>query len=166
MSSLFGFGRVVFLLGLVIFHFIFFAIPAFHDYTTHSVAVEVLEEDAESLPPPAITLCPYKYWFSGWKNASKTAPNFLGSYDEHCEGSESREDILECIDTKTFNLTDALPARAFRGIFVDNISSPDFWITDFTAAGDGRCFTLNYSKPLAADILKDGFLLDLNPDMA
>ena len=166
MSSLFGFGKVVFLLGLVIFHFIFFAIPAFHDYTTHSVAVEVLEEDAESLPPPAITLCPYKYWFSGWKNASKTAPNFLGSYDEHCEGSESREDILECIDTKTFNLTDALPARAFRGIFVDNISSPDFWITDFTAAGDGRCFTLNYSKPLAADILKDGFLLDLNPDMA
>ena len=65
MSSLFGFDSMVFLLGLVILHFIFFAIPAFHDYTAQCVAVEELEEDAETLPPPVITLCPYKYWFSG-----------------------------------------------------------------------------------------------------
>ena len=49
---------------------------------------------------------------------------------------------------------------------MDDISIPDFWITDCTAALDGRCFTLNYSKPFGADIIKDGFLLDLNPDMA
>ena len=166
MSTIFAIGRFVFLAGLVISHFFFFAIPAYKEYTAKSVAVEVFEEDAKYLPPPTITLCPYKYWFSGWKNATVATPNFLGSYGEHCEDAETKEDILQCIENKTFNLTDTLPARAFRGIMVDDISSSDFWITDFTAAVDGRCFTLNYTEPMGADILKDGFLFDLNPDLA
>ena len=167
MSALFLLGKWVFLVVLVIFHFFYFAIPAYRDFTEASVAVEEFEEDADHLIPPAITLCPYKYWFSGWRNGSQLAPNFLGSFDAHCSGAITREEILDCIEKETFNITDALPKRVWPGIDAPvDLSGNQFWTTDFTAALDGRCFTLNYTQSFKADIMKDGFLIDLNPDLA
>ena len=150
MSTLFIIGKGLFFIGPVTFHFYFFAIPAFEKYVEKGVAVEVLDKEAETIQPPAITFCQYKYWFSGWKNASIDLPNFVENYDEHCNAAESKIDIINCIVEKTFNFTDAFPARVLHGE-LDDIATKDFWITDFTAAINGRCFTLNYTTPVGSD---------------
>ena len=85
-----------------------------------------MKEEAEHLPPPEVTVCPYKN-YSGWKNASLTEPNNLGSYDTHCHGANTPMEIQNCIDTGTYNRTEAL-LRTFRGSIPHPSQLPDTWI--------------------------------------
>ena len=93
---------------LVTFHFFYFAIPAYKKFRDAGVAVEVIEEDVGHLSLPAVTFCPYRH-HSAWKNGSILNP--LGIYETHCKGAHSREEILSCIDTGTFNITETFPYR-------------------------------------------------------
>ena len=151
-SGLSYFGEWFFLMVLLVLHFHYFAIPAFRTYKASGVAVEILEEEAEHLPPPAVTVCPYKN-YSGWKNASLTEPNYCGSYDTHCDGADTLEKIQNCIDTGTYNRTEAL-LGTIRGAFISPQQLPDTWIMDLTVVNTGKCFTFNYTTPIRGAFIK------------
>jgi hypothetical protein len=102
MASLLGVGKVAFFLTLCIFHSIFFGFPAFERYLDASISVEEWIEPSATaaLPAPAVTLCPFEKYFSGWKNTSEI--NLLDNYEAFCPGANRPEDFVTCVEQKTF----------------------------------------------------------------
>ena len=51
------------------------------------------------------------------------------------------------------------------GLLAEDLSSPDYWLSDTTVAVAGRCYTLNFTKHLKADVEEDSILFNLNKSL-
>ena len=168
MANLLAIAKMVFLLGLCVLWGVFFAGPAFERYLTAGVSVEEWQETPASLPPPAVTLCPFERYFSGWKNAIKQ--DFTDNYDNYCSEAASSQDFEKCVEEKTFSLFDTISNGSYHGIapqlMKQNLSDPSFWVGDSTVGALGRCYTLNYTGKLGADVQDHSLVFNLNTKMS
>ena len=172
MASLLYLGQLAFFLVLSLTWVIFFAAPALTRFLGDGVTVEESTEESSSLPPPAITLCPMEGFLNGWKNLS--GPNWESNWSAHCPDAASTDDFVACLEAKTRNLTEILPSEvtpydlgATRSLGPPypppSLMDPDLWVTEVTAALQGRCYTLNYTEPLKTDPSVDGLLFNFDP---
>ena len=137
MSSLFYLGRAAFLLVLILGHFLLFGLPSIQEYLEGAVTVEEVTEEAEALPPPAVTLCAYENNFIGWKNSTTFSP----VYQTMCASATSGQDVEQCIEEKTYNWTETIPGGAFQGFspgipdrIDEDLMEESFWIDDISNA--------------------------------
>ena len=175
--------KIAIILALAISQFIFFGMPAWEKYSSALVGEAKLVEKRDSLrspvdplgpledglKPPAITLCPFKYNFRGWKqtniqdNAS-TIQKLVNdqSYNRWCEFANSTADFEKCIEEGTFGLNDTV-IQAWAAW--ENVTGPEFWTSDVTLSLSGRCYTLDLDIKLGVHKLMEQILLKLNPNL-
>ena len=174
--------RIGITLTLAIFQFIHFGMPAWEKYSSALVGEAKLVEKRDSLrspvdplgpledglKPPAITLCPFKYNFRGWKqtniqdNAS-TIQKLVNdqSYNRWCEFANSTADFEKCIEEGTFGLNDIVIQARAAG---KNVNGPEFWTSDVSLSMVGRCYTLDLDIKLGVNALTGSISLNLNPN--
>ena len=159
-------ARLVFFIFLTLCWISLFLVPAVRRFQEAKTTFEEWTEDVPSLPPPAITLCPFEKFFQGWKNF--TVPYFKNTYNERCRGANSSEDFVKCYEQKTFNLTETIPNGAGQGVgslYQEKLMDPDLWLPDMTSASNGRCFTLNYTQRLRADMEEGSLIFNFDPKL-
>ena len=149
MANLVTVGKVGFFLGLLLTHFVFFGLPALRRFLAAEVSVLESTVTSGNLSAPAVTLCPYKGSYSGWRNSTELA--LLTSYDIQCKEAASAKDFVACVGEKTYNFAEMMANGSMIGTgrysFSVNLTR-NFWIEDTSLALAGRCFTLNYSRPI------------------
>ena len=62
------------------------------------------------------------------------------TYETMCGGAASGQDVKDCVEEKTFNLTETFPfgSQQGMGLLVEDLSSPDFWLSDTMVAVTGK----------------------------
>ena len=166
MAAMLALGKAFFLLSLLVTHLVLFGVPALQRFLEAGVTVVESVEQADSLPAPAVTVCPSEKYFSAWKNT--TSYMFGNTYEVMCGGAASGQDFMDCVKEKTFNFTETFPSGSHLGLpgaVIEDLSSPDFWISDTTVAVLGRCFTLNFTRQLKAEVEEDSLMFNLNKDL-
>ena len=164
MASLLTSARLLLFVILSLSWVFLFLIPGIKRFEEKNTTFEEWTEDASSLPPPSITLCPFEKAYQGWKNVTK--PIFRNTYQQRCAGANSSEEFLECYEQKTFNLTETFPNGAGQGMgsmYREVLMDPDLWLPDMTKASNGRCFTLNYTESLRADVEAGSLIFNFDP---
>ena len=162
MTKIIPAAKITFTVALALSQFIFFGVPALEKYSSAVVGEAKMMKRGEGLRPPAITLCPFKYNYQGWKNATKE-DRFMDdqSYNRWCESAKGTADFEKCIEDKTFGLNDTV-ILALKGLAGENITDPAFWISDVSHSLSGRCYTLDLDVKLGINALTDGIILNLN----
>ena len=168
MANLLLLAKFTFSVGLFVTWSILFLYPSLDRFLEAGVAVEEMPEDAILLPPPAVTFCGFEQMFQGWKNVS--VPCFERTYEKRCGTANKSEDFVNCVEEKTFNLTDLIPFGAQQGVgmklkAINEDTHPNLWSSDITSAMSGRCYTLNYTQALGVDLELDSLVFNLNPKM-
>ena len=165
--------RIAIILALAIFQFIFFGLPAWEKYSRAVVGEAKIMEKQDSLRspvdpfdglrPPAITLCPFKYKFNGWKQASIQDKDAFSdqSYNRWCESANSTADFEKCIEEETFGLNDTVIQAVGAG---KDVTGPEFWTSDVSLSLFGRCYTMHLDVKLGVSILTS-IILYLNPNL-
>ena len=167
MTKLLPVARCTFTLVLAISQFIFFGVPALEKYSNAVVGeAKIIEKDlGDGLRPPAITLCPFKYNYQGWKQATVENRDMDDqSYNRWCKSANSTTDFENCIEEKTFALNDTV-LLALKGWEGKNITAPEFWTSDVPQSLSGRCYTLDLDIKLGINSLTEGIILQLNPNL-
>ena len=158
-------ARITFTLALAISQFIFFGIPALEKFSSAVVGEAKLVEKGEGLRPPAVSFCPFKYNYQGWKEATKESRTIDDqSYHRWCNSPNNTADFEACIEEKTFGLNDTV-VFATKGWHGENITGPQFWTTDVSTAMNGRCYTLDIDVKLGIDAMTEGIMIDLNENL-
>ena len=158
-------ARITFTVALAVSQFIFFGIPALEKFSSAVVGEAKLVEKGEGLRPPAVTLCPFKHNYQGWKEAPLENRNLDDqSYQRWCSSANNTADFEACIEEKTFGLNDTV-LLALKGWDGENITGSQFWSTDVSAAMNGRCFTLDIDVKLGIDAMTEGVILNLNENL-
>ena len=88
-----------------------------------------------------------------WRGAK--SPNITSMKDILRHQCINVNNVTDCIEKKTFELSDVVGNAWIGGVSKTSLMDPSFWIPDFTWARDGRCYTLNYSRNIADDYEKD-----------
>ena len=111
--------KCLFSTTLLIVFFFFFGIPSFNKFQAREVLINKRKINTEDIAPPAITFCSG----DGWKNVSDDSSNteiqdygFDSEILKHCQESNTFEEVLECIDTKTYNLTETIQMAYSEGL--------------------------------------------------
>ena len=179
MTKLLPVARCAFTLALAISQFIFFGVPALEKYSKAVVGeAKIIEKGSnlkapvdpwgpleEGLRPPAITLCPFKHNYQGWKEATVQNRDMDDqSYNRWCKSANSTTEFENCIEEKTFALNDTV-LLAMKGWEGKNITAPNFWTLDVSQSLCGRCYTLDLDIKLGINALTEGIILQLNPNL-
>ena len=166
MKKLLPVARVGFILALAFSQFAFFGIPALEKFSIGVVGEAKKVEKREWLRPPAITLCPFKYNYQGWKGATQENRNVIDdqAYHRWCTFANTTDGFEDCIENESFGLNDTV-IKALKGWNGENITGPEFWTSDVSAAMNGRCYTLDVDVELGIDAMSEGVILELNENL-
>ena len=167
-------GRPIFLLSLTLLQLFFFGLPALEKFSKSGVGEEKMVEKGRSLRPPAVTLCPYRYNYNGWKKATEANGGITESmYQTWCEAANTTEEFEACIANETFSLDDAVLCASKGKLCLtkqtghgQNLTSSEFWSWDVTAALDGRCYTLDFDQQIGMDLEYDLLMIQLNKSLS
>ena len=86
--------------------------------------------------PPAITVLAWrKQKEAGWKEKYNLT--------ENCDVSQDFKDIIECIDNKTFNLSEILEQATSGDEGKTDITNTSFWRDDLSSFKEGISYSLN-----------------------
>ena len=130
----------------------FFTYPSWKKFTAQKTIIATKEVRQDDIPAPAVTVC-----IGFVKNTAVSPQNTL---QEFCK---DHENITKCIDTKTYNLSDAV-IEVRKGVFSkpQQLLNPKIWITDFTVTNCGKCFTLNSSITMGIKFVSKMLIIKLN----
>ena len=168
--------RIAITLALAISQFILFGMPSLEKYSSAVVgeakliekqgslrpSVDPFGPTEDGLRPPAITLCPFKDNFKGWKQATKEDKSLDDqSYNRWCASANNTADFERCIEEGTFGLNDTVIDASVAG---KDVTGPEFWTSDVSLSLLGRCYTLDLDVKLGVSILTS-IILYLNPNL-
>ena len=158
------FLKFFFSLSLFITFVLFFGLPSWKKYQAKEVFINKQKISIDDISPPAVTFCALdQETTSGWKfdNMSDyeedySDPENLNELDlrtdilTQCNDSNSVKEVYECVDGKTFNLTETVPypLSEITPINFADISNSSFWTNDISLVTLGKCHTLNNSVSL------------------
>ena len=86
-----------------------------------------------------------------------------------CNESSSSEEMKTCFEENTFTLNETLMGAVYSLAIKQDIlhNNPDAtWNTTASNIYFGKCHTLQFYKPLLADMITDGLAFGLNPNMS
>ena len=157
--------RIAITLALATFQFIFFGKPALERFSSAAVGESMLIEKGDGLRPPAITLCPYKHNYNGWRQATKQDYVEGQHYNRWCASAKSTGDFEKCIKEETFALNETV-IEALKGWTGNkSITGPEFWTSHVTESFSGRCYTLNLDLKLGINTSTEAIILNLNQNL-
>ena len=162
--------KFVFSTTLLIVFFFFFGLPSWKKFQAREVLINKRKIITTEIAAPAITICGFQFeTWDGWKNddSNKTGlnnnmPDFF--ILNKCKEPHSVEEALECINTKTYNLTETVShawTDSSNTSTVIDILNSSLWISDVSFTEFGKCHTLNDSVSLSSSnwkIILDGSL--------
>ena len=175
--------KFVFSTTLLIVFFFFFGCPSWNKFQAREILINKRKIITSEISAPAITICVVDE-SDGWKNESRynvydSNNTDFNDYDsnstllqndgpnsyilDQCKESNSVEEALECINTKTYNLTETVSdASAYspNNYTVIDILNSSLWISDISCTLFGKCHTLNVSDSLSLSKLNLNFNLD------
>ena len=161
--------KVSFVLLLSLSLFFLMLWPSLKKYKAGGVIIEVSTIPKETsgqlqiqeLEPPALTFCARNT--SYWKNATKIVDNDM--VNANCIGSTNKK-VQECIQEKTYGLKDTIKSAFHDATNPKSIMSNIYWTPNFGSPYLGMCHTFLYGKGLKADMMKDGLLFQLDPNLS
>ena len=116
----------------------------------------------QEMEAPALTFCA-KGNITAWKNATNVIDNDMVM--SQCNRSTSQE-AIDCIEEKTYSLNDTIKS-AFHDIMQPkSIMNASHWSQNFGSPYLGMCHTFIYPKKLKADMLADGLVFQLDPELS
>ena len=155
---------------LLLFSFLFLmAWPSLQKFMAGGVLIEVSripkqkdgKPQIQQLEAPALTFCARNT--SYWKNASKVVDN--GMVDANCR-DEKHQEVIDCIEERTFSINDTI-ITAFHDLTnITSVMNPIYWTPNFGSPYLGMCHTFIYPTKLKADMLADGVIFQLDPDLS
>ena len=136
---------------LCILFFRFFGWSTFAKWERQDVQIVIRKEARDSLPPPAVTICPIMVGSdTGWNSDVQGLAN-----------CEDQEDMEACVRMKTFALQDIVSnssiltyARDKNDLEEEEFIDSSLWTSRMTETDNGICHTLTYDK----DIFKRTYL--------
>ena len=164
-------ARPIFLLSLTLIQLLFFGLPALQKFSESGVAEEKLVEKGRSLRPPAVTICPYRHNYNGWKKATEANGGRTESmYQTYCATANTTRAFEECVVNETFGLDDAVVCASKGKLCLtkqtgENLTGSELWSWDVTAALDGRCHTLDLDQKIGMDLERDMLMIQLNKNL-
>ena len=137
-------GKLVFITTLGTIFLIYFGHPSYLKYKKNQTLISETKVDFNRNKPPAITVLAWrKQKEVGWKEKSNLT--------ENCDVSQDFKDIIECIDNKTFNLSEILEQATSGDESKTDITNASFWTEDLSNFQAGRCYSLNQSYDIGTD---------------
>ena len=157
--------KISFFLSLFASFLYFFGLPSWRKYLAREVFISRQKISIHEIPPPAITFCAEKQG-EAWRSDNSSSEIIPGheigvemdiiakhSILNQCKDSHTVEEVYNCVDAKTFNLTEII-AEAFVASSAtsrsnsSDIARPEFWIPEISLTSMGKCHTLNNSVSL------------------
>ena len=167
------FGKCVFLLFLFSCFILLFGWPALSTFLESKVMIHTSDNaymvaSKRKVSAPTITFCPKTMPSikSGWKNiSSKHRQNQV--LETQCGTTgKTAEDILECIEKKTYDLNETI-LSAEMGISEPKnlLGNSTSWSWDVSYTNDGRCHTFKATLFLEANMDKGALIFGLNQSL-
>ena len=143
--------------------------PSLQKFLSGGVIIEVSripkqkdgKPQIQELEPPAVTFCARNTTY--WKNATLVVKNDM--VRSNCE-KETNKEVNDCIKERTFSINDTIKT-AFHDITnLTSVMNPLYWKLNFGSPYLGMCHTFIYTTKLKADMLSDGVVFQLDPDLS
>ena len=154
-----------------IFPAVFFGLPALQKFFKSGVGEERVVEKGRSLRPPALTLCPFRHNYNGWKGATEANGGRTKSiYETWCETANTTEGFEVCVANKTFSLDDAFFSASKGKLCLtkqtsENLTGSEFWSWDVTATLNGQCYTYDFDEEIGLNLESDLLVIQLNKNL-
>ena len=165
--------KFVFSATLLILFISFFGLPSLDKFRAEEVMVNRKIISTNNIPTPAISICALQTneekSITGWrKDFVEKQDTGITEIDlklelkseliRNCNESNNENKIVNCVNMKTFNISETVPESFSRD---DSINFPNsYWIDEVSVFTFGKCHTLNNSVSLGASTWN--FLLDNN----
>ena len=131
----------------------FFGKPALERYLDKKVIVVTSRRETGGTPAPALTIVVKRSdTGTAWKKEALRSKLFVESI---CgEPKNQNQSITDCIEENTYDQSEiSQSVNLGLGFFSTTVKDP--WVEDFTYSFLGRIYTLNITKKLRFDSLKD-----------
>ena len=115
----------------------------------------------QELDSPAVTFCARNY--SYWKDT--TVINGDSMVQSNC-GFKNISEVLECIRSRTFSLNDTIKTAFYDLTSLKSLKVEKFWRENFGSPYLGMCHTFHATIKLKADMMKDGLIFQLDPELS
>ena len=164
-------GKILLQVVLFVLFLKYFGLVSWQRYREQRVVLTSSDESIESLPPPAITLCPIDHqdqigFIDAIGEEDEPAVGWKGKLISHlCQGKEGDE-IVDCIEERAVDQTTI--ANYITSGFQKERSLPEkiFWRTEFSHVIAGLCSTIEIPYPLGIDLAKEAIWVGLNNSYA
>ena len=147
--------RSVVLMSLIVLFICLFGYSSITRYFDKKTEIIYEKKKSPGIEAPAVTFCPMNTNTKrGWKNDNFT--------DLMTECSQYEEDVVSCIESGTYNLSDFLRG-AERGYKTkDYLTNASLWTVELGWHYYGRCYTMNYPVVITNDAIKDQLMFYLD----
>ena len=95
---------------ILFFFFVWqFGVPSFNKYINSGLVEDITRAQREQKDSPAVTVCTINNITNlGWKGDREVNINELSMIDVYCDEPSTVEDVKDCVDKKTFKLTETI----------------------------------------------------------
>jgi hypothetical protein len=129
--------------------FLYFGYPTFSKFMDGETLITEEKVMFNPAKPPAITLVAWTTeLMKGWKDVPMNASDLEG----FCNTSASYSEIVQCVNNKTFDLSDMVEMAKFR--HDGNVTHSKYWTEDLSRVIVVKVFTLNNSYEVGSSFVK------------
>ena len=142
-------GKVLFITILATIFLIHFGLPSYLKYKENETLISETKVNINWNKPPAVTVIAWRQQSEkGWKEESDSDKEYLG---KNCNISQEFQELTECINSKTFNLSEMLEKATSEDHTTKDLTNNSFWTEDFSNFDLGKSFSLNHSYEIEKD---------------
>ena len=123
----------------------YFGLPALERYHDKEVVVVASKRETEGIPVPSVTIAVQNNdTKNGWKDTEK----MWGFVKHLCSNGNTAEDITDCIEKHTYNLSEVVTGVDLGFLGFSNKVEDVNWKEDFAHSFAGRTYSLELSLKL------------------
>ena len=143
----------------------FFGLDSWRRFHAKKAVMTSSEQDEGRVPAPAVTVCAFDpETNSAFINDHPGVDEFSQEIIGHVCPNMTGDDIVKCVEEKTYNLTTTVKAVT-KGI-QDNSSLPGRWYPELSMTGAGLCHTLETNLTLGTNFSTESLRIILNGNLS
>ena len=141
--------KLIFISCLSLVFLLCFGYPSYKKFQQKDTVVTEEQISTDPMKPLMITIFPWEhYTYNGWKENH----NHSGTLDELCNTPEEYEDIVKCIDEKTFKHDDVIEKYTEGEHPSENdVTNDTIWTEGLTTIFTGKSFSMKVKYADADD---------------